>query len=84
LHLLAKPQPIDIDADARLRPARLKWRQREQDLVSVEGPERISPEWWEKRQEDYRDYYQVRDATGHAYWIFYSKNQKRWFLHGEA
>lgn len=84
LHLLAKPQPIDIDADARLRPARLKWRQREQDLVSVEGPERISPEWWEKRQEDYRDYYQVRDATGRAYWIFYSKNQKRWFLHGEA
>jgi protein ImuB len=41
------------------------------DVVRVEGPERIAPEWWrEKGNTRLRDYYRVEDSAGRRYWIY--------------
>ena len=41
------------------------------EIVLVEGPERIAPEWWrEKSTARLRDYYRIEDVTGARYWIY--------------
>ncbi len=56
-------------------------------IVRVEGPERLTPEWW--RQEsfswDVRDYYRIEDELGGRFWIFREKKspgEVHWFLCG--
>ena len=52
-------------------PARFQWRGQVHDVVRVEGPERISPEWWrEKGATRLRDYYRVEDSVGRRYWLY--------------
>jgi protein ImuB len=46
----------------------------------MEGPERITPEWWRKGKGAARDYYRIEDRAGRRYWLF--REEARWFLHG--
>jgi protein ImuB len=58
------------------------------DVKRAEGPERIAPEWWRKKNGEPRDYYRVEDAAGCRFWIFrqglYCQDapRPRWFMHG--
>ncbi len=70
-------------------PRRFLWRRAWFDIVSAEGPERISPEWWRKTSDRRaRDYFRVEDAAGHRFWVFrygfYGSEAEpvRWYLHG--
>jgi protein ImuB len=52
-------------------PQRFRWRGAVHDVVGVEGPERIAPEWWrEKSTARLRDYYRIEDHAGRRYWIY--------------
>jgi len=52
-------------------PQRFRWRGDVREVVRVEGPERIAPEWWrEKSTVRLRDYYRIEDAGGRRYWIY--------------
>ncbi|MGB3712022.1 MAG: DNA polymerase Y family protein, partial [Erythrobacter sp.] len=52
-------------------PQRFRWRGEVREVVRVEGPERIAPEWWrQKSTTRLRDYYRIEDADGRRYWIY--------------
>jgi protein ImuB len=52
-------------------PKAFRWRGRVHEVVRVEGPERIAPEWWrEKGSARLRDYYRIEDGEGRRYWIY--------------
>jgi protein ImuB len=52
-------------------PQRFRWRGAVHDVVRVEGPERIAPEWWRERGTTrLRDYYRIEDGEGRRYWIY--------------
>ena len=54
-------------------PKRFRWRGQVHDVMRVEGPERIAPEWWrEKGSARLRDYYRIEDDAGRRYWIYRS------------
>jgi protein ImuB len=55
-------------------------------IKKADGPERIQPEWWLKKEE-FRDYYVVENEEGKRYWLFraghYSADKNpSWFIHG--
>ncbi|MFZ1741220.1 MAG: DUF6504 family protein, partial [Pontixanthobacter sp.] len=52
-------------------PRSFRWRGTVHEVVRVEGPERIAPEWWrEKSTIRLRDYYRIEDGEGRRYWIY--------------
>lgn len=52
-------------------PQRFRWRGHVHEVVRVEGPERIAPEWWRERgSARLRDYYRIEDDAGRRYWIY--------------
>ena len=71
-------------------PQRFRWRGHVREVIKVEGPERIAPEWWrEKSSVRLRDYYQIEDADGCRYWIYRSGisgdgrgGAPEWYLQG--
>lgn len=91
LQMLDPPQPITITM-AEVPdgpPLKFTWRRREYDVARVEGPERISPEWWRASPgEPARDYYRIEDPQGRRFWLFrsgfYASANKPpgWFMHG--
>jgi protein ImuB len=72
LKLLDKPEQIAVlYATPHGYPQRFRWRGAVHDVVRVEGPERIAPEWWrEKGGTRLRDYYRIEDDAGRRYWIY--------------
>ncbi|HXG98821.1 MAG TPA: DNA polymerase Y family protein [Sphingomicrobium sp.] len=89
--LLDAPEAIAvIYATPEGLPRRFVWRRLVHDIALVEGPERISPEWWRERgSARLRDYYRVEDQTGRRYWIFREGvhgdgrgGVPVWYLHG--
>jgi protein ImuB len=91
LRLLDRPEPITvIYATPEGPPRRFRWRRCLHDVVRVEGPERIAPEWWRERSTArLRDYYKIEDETGQRFWIYRSGliddgrgGPPDWFLHG--
>ena len=72
LKLLDKPEQIAVlYATPDGYPERFRWRDGVHDVVRVEGPERIAPEWWrEKSGTRLRDYYRIEDAAGRRYWLY--------------
>ena len=91
LQLFDPPQPIEppLAEVPDGPPKRFRWRHVVHDIVRAEGPERIAPEWWRKKNDEPdRDYYRVEDALGCRFWIFrqglYGQDaaHPRWFLHG--
>jgi len=51
-------------------------------VEEVIGPHNLSGGWWRKSIS--RDYHFVRTRSGKWLWIYYDKNRRRWFLHGEV
>ncbi len=89
--LLDRPEAIDvIYATPEGMPRRFVWRRKVHDIARVEGPERISPEWWRQPSTArLRDYYRVEDEAGRRYWIYREGlagdgrgGLPGWFLHG--
>ena len=89
--LLDMPEAITvIYATPEGLPRRFVWRRAVHDIARVEGPERISPEWWRERgNARLRDYYRVEDISGRRYWIFREGvhgdgrgGVPVWYLHG--
>jgi protein ImuB len=89
--LLDRPEAIDvIYATPEGMPRRFVWRRGVHDIVRVEGPERIAPEWWRERSTArLRDYYRVEDDSGRRYWIYREGlfgdgrgGAPEWYLHG--
>lgn len=50
------------------------------EMVNIEGPERLSGEWWQETLE--RDYFKVRTQLGEELWIFRIIGTPQYFLHG--
>jgi protein ImuB len=50
------------------------------EVAAVEGPERISGEWWVESFE--RDYFKVRSHSGEVLWIFKNVDLGKYYLHG--
>ncbi|MEM9310289.1 MAG: DUF6504 family protein [Pseudomonadota bacterium] len=72
LKLLDRPEEVAVlYASPDGFPKRFRWRGEVREVVRVEGPERISPEWWrEKSSVRLRDYYRIEDPDGRRYWIY--------------
>ncbi|WP_174214310.1 DUF6504 family protein [Erythrobacter sp. KY5] len=72
LKLLDRPEPIAVlYASPDGSPQRFRWRGQVHEVMRVEGPERIAPEWWRVRSTvRLRDYYRIEDSTGARYWIY--------------
>jgi len=72
LKMLDSPEKIAVlYATPDGYPHRFRWRGELHEVVRVEGPERIAPEWWrEKGSARLRDYYRIEDAQGRRYWIY--------------
>ena len=71
-------------------PKSFRWRGTLHEVVRVEGPERISPEWWRERGSTrLRDYFRIEDQEGRRYWIYRlglfgdgRGGEPDWFLQG--
>ena len=91
LKLLDSPERISVlYASPDGHPRRFGWRGGVYEVLRVEGPERIAPEWWrEKGRVRLRDYYRIEDDAGRRYWIFRAGladdgrgGMPDWFLQG--
>jgi protein ImuB len=89
--LLDRAEPIAVlYASPDGYPQRFRWRGEVREVVRVEGPERIAPEWWRERSTArLRDYYRIEDVAGRRYWIYRQGiagdgrgGMPDWFLHG--
>lgn len=94
LFLFDPPQPVEVlAAIPDGPPRRFRWRGVQHLVRLYEGPERITPEWW-RRRDGYdnpgfsRDYYRVEDDEGHRFWLIrhglYERgtSEPRWYVHG--
>jgi protein ImuB len=90
LLLLARAEPAEVVALVPEGPPRqFRWRGVLRRVAQADGPERIAPEWWRRREpQPTRDYYVVEDETGRRFWLFreglYGREpgEPRWFVHG--
>ncbi len=89
--LLDRPEAIGVVyATPEGVPRRFTWRRRVHDILRVEGPERIAPEWWRQPGGTrLRDYYRVEDDGGRRFWIFREGvigdgrgGAPEWYVHG--
>lgn len=91
LTLFDPPQRIEVIAQVPDGPPRrFRWRRTAHVVTRYEGPERISAEWWKRRNMAglTRDYYRVEDTHGRRFWVFRhglygsEKENPNWYLHG--
>ncbi len=90
LFLFYPPPRIEVIAEVpHSPPHRFHWRQAWFEIVKVEGPERIAPEWWRATTDTRtRDYFRIEDVSGRRFWVFryglYGQDTApvEWFLHG--
>jgi protein ImuB len=86
LHVLAKPEPIEVSVPIPDYPPLLfNYKGTLHTVKKADGPERIEQEWWTDKSE-YRDYYCLEDEYGGRYWVFrlgdYLTGDPEWFIHG--
>ena len=94
VQLFFPPQRITVLAEVPDGPPwRFSWRRRTHQIARAEGPERIAPLWWRRRNGTLeggltRDYFRVEDSEGGRFWIFRhglyggEKALPDWYLHG--
>ncbi|MFN5759283.1 MAG: DUF6504 family protein, partial [Sphingomonadaceae bacterium] len=91
VHLMDPPQIVQVIAEVPDGPPRrFRWRRQVHDITAYEGPERLSAEWWKRRDGAglTRDYYRVEDSEGRRFWLFRhglygrEKDKPDWYLHG--
>jgi protein ImuB len=74
LRILRTPLEIRL-IDQYLFCKKRKWK-----VLSLDGPERISGDWWIKDKE--RDYFKAKLESGEEFWIFHLPETGMYFLHG--
>jgi protein ImuB len=62
-------------------PLRFQWKNRNYIVGHAWGPERIETGWW-RGSDIRRDYYLVETTTGERFWLFRTRGDEAWFLHG--
>ncbi|MDP2357074.1 MAG: DNA polymerase Y family protein [Beijerinckiaceae bacterium] len=94
LRLFEKPEPIETIAEVPDGPPlRFRWRRAMHEVVAIEGPERIAPQWWKNAAPALtRDYFRVEDSNGRRFWLYreglygaqgaLQVNGPRWFVQG--
>ncbi|MDB5641721.1 MAG: hypothetical protein JWN07_1038 [Hyphomicrobiales bacterium] len=90
LRLFENPELVEAIASVPDGPpVRFKWRRLTHEVAAVEGPERISPEWWKQEANALtRDYFRIEDRDGQRFWLFreglYASETARpkWYVHG--
>jgi protein ImuB len=89
--LLLLPRPEAADVLALIPdgpPRRFRWRGVMHQVARVDGPERVTPEWWRRTQETERDYFIVEDTEGRRFWLYRdglyesAAATPTWFVHG--
>ena len=85
--LLDPPEPVVATALLPDHPpAFFIWRKLRHKVAKADGPERISPEWWNgDKRSAARDYYRIETDRGGRFWIFRdapADEGGRWWLHG--
>jgi len=87
IRLLARPEPVSVDAPekADAPPKAFRWRGARHPVARGAGPERIADPWWHGARpgsaEAYRDYFRIEDEAGRRFWLF-RDGRERWYLHG--
>ena len=95
LSLLPTPEPIEAMAPLPDHPpAMIRYQGRVHRIVEAQGPERITPDWWQAETDEtpistdaLRDYYRLESADGLRFWVFRrglyrAGDQPAWYLHG--
>ena len=96
LRLFERAEPIEAIAEVPDGPpVRFRWRRVQHEVVRVEGPERIAPEWWrtDSGRKLTRDYFRIESRDGMRAWLYreglYEREldlekgeRPRWYLHG--
>ncbi len=54
----------------------------DEPAVHLRGPYIISGGWWNK--EVHREYYFATTEKGRVLWVYFDRQRRRWFLHGEV
>jgi protein ImuB len=85
--LLDPPEPVVATALLPDHPpAFFIWRKVKHKVAKADGPERITPEWWNgDKGSTARDYYRVETEQGGRFWIFRdapTAESGRWWMHG--
>lgn len=85
--LLDPPEPVVATALLPDHPPRFfVWRKVRHTVAKADGPERITPEWWNgDKGSAARDYYRVETEQGRRFWIFRdapTAEGGRWWMHG--
>ncbi|KLK91523.1 nucleotidyltransferase [Microvirga vignae] len=85
--LLDPPEPVVATALLPDHPpAFFIWRKVRHKVAKADGPERITPEWWNgDKGSAARDYYRVETEQGGRFWIFRdapTAEGGRWWMHG--
>jgi protein ImuB len=62
-------------------PLRFRWEGVEHRVIRSWGPERIETGWW-RGPDIHRDYYIAATERGQRFWVFRTRQDGRWFLHG--
>lgn len=87
ISLLQKPERIEVTVPVPDYPPMLFiYKGIIHKIRKADGPERIAREWWQDKETQIRDYYQVEDELGARYWLFrsgtYYEGEPEWFIHG--
>jgi protein ImuB len=85
--LLDPPEPVVATALLPDHPPRFFiWRKVRHTVAKADGPERITPEWWNgDKGSAARDYYRIETEQGGRFWIFRdapTAEGGRWWMHG--
>ncbi|MHA7774987.1 Y-family DNA polymerase [Roseibium sp. M-1] len=87
-----RPRPIRLFAPEPITgagfepPQRFRWRGRSLSIIEAEGPERITPAWWEEDgswAKGLRDYWRIATHQGQRLWLFHTPQHPAWFVQGE-
>ena len=71
-------QPVDVEEDARGRPAGFVWRGQHHSVGEVVRHWRIDFGWW--RQQQWRAYYKLRTESGLLIVIYRDLVDGRWYV----
>lgn len=83
--LLFTPEPLSCPPDLPTPPPRFVWRRRSFRVLAVQGPERITAEWWlddPAWRSGLRDYWRVETHEGPRLWLFHTPQTGGWAVQG--
>lgn len=95
IRLLQRPEQVETlsllpPGEPGMPPAVFRWRRIRHRVRAAEGPERLTPEWWQGDpgwRGGTRDYWRVEDEAGGRFWLYREGPLRSgvpvtWFLHG--